>query len=90
MGELPPGVVEEYGQLYRYVTRTSAEGEEWQQRKRVARTLAEAKATRSDFYHQELGWIIEGYKLERDRPTESVLADASVPVAAPETEEEGD
>lgn len=89
MSKLPPGVKKENGQLVRYVARTSADDSEWKQRRNVALNLQEAKATRSDFYDPVLGWVLEGYKLERDRPTEDIVADASMSVAAPnDTEEE--
>lgn len=92
MSKLPSGVKRENGQLVRYVTRTSADGTEWKQRRPVSLTLADAKVTRSDFYDPELGWILGGYKLARDRPTEDIIANGSQSVAAPieqqgETEE---
>ncbi len=85
MADLPPGVYEENGQLFRDVVRASAEGEDWTQRRPVALTLAEAKAKHWDWYHPTFGWILDGYKLEKDRDLESILADGSeVIVATPE------
>ena len=83
MAELPPGVTEENGQLIRYVTRTSGDGELWQQRRVVATTIEEARLHRHDFYHPELGWILEGFKLEKDRPADDIMADGTQSVPAP-------
>lgn len=76
--ELPPGVTEENGSLFRTVKRTAADGAEWEQRRPVALTLAEAKERRFDYYHPQYGWILEGYKLARDRTPESIIGDESM------------
>lgn len=87
---LPPGVVEEQGQLVRYVPRTSLDGTEWQQRRVVTLNFAEAKAKRLDFYHEGLQtWILEGIKKEKDTPPADIMADTSVPVTTP-TDDSGD
>lgn len=46
---------------------------EWVEERPVAKSLEEARAKRIDYYSQEYGWIIEGYKLQRDRDTQSIL-----------------
>ena len=85
MADLPPGVYEENGQLFRGIVRESAEGEEWTQHRPVALTLAEAKAKHWDWFHPTIGWILEGYKLGKDRDISDILADGSeVVVATPE------
>ena len=85
MADLPPGVYEENGQLFRDVVRTSAEGEEWTQHRPVALTLAEAKVKHWDWFHPKFGWILEGYKLGKDRDLEDIMADGSeVVIATPE------
>ncbi len=89
MADLPPDVYEENGQLFRDVVRSSAEGEDWTQHRPVALTLAEAKMRHWDWFHPVFGWILEGYKLEKDRDTKDILADSSeVVVATPERQEQ--
>lgn len=54
-----------------------ADGEpvvEWVEERRICETLEEARAKRFDFYSSEFGWMREGYKLEKDRDTASILA----------------
>jgi len=78
---LPPGVTRlPNGQLVRKVPVAVADGESREQTRFVALTLAKAKALRQDFYDLELGWIREGYKLERDRSGEAIMADPSASV----------
>ncbi len=85
MADLPPGVYEENGQLFRDVVRKSADDKEWTQHRSVALTLAEAKVQHWDWFHPKFGWILDGYKLEKDRDLEDILADGSeVIVATPE------
>lgn len=74
---LPPGVYREDGKLFRDKVRESADGEEWVQKRRVALTLEEARANRWDFYHPSYGWIIQGYKRERDADPQEILQDNS-------------
>ena len=88
MEGLPPGVVEENGQLVRYVEKVSASGEPWQSRRPVALDIKEARKQRFDYFHSELGWILEGYKLEKDRTIEDKMADTSSPVPAEPPEPE--
>jgi len=74
----PDEVYERHGQLYRDVTVAIQGGGERTKVRLVARTLNEAKAKHQDFYHSdELGWILNGYKWERDRSVESIMADGS-------------
>ena len=81
--KLPPGVVElESGKLVRRVERLASDGSTWMQERPVALDLEEARAGRMDYYHPELGWILEGYKLEKDRTVESRLADTSTSIPA--------
>ena len=75
--ELSPEVYERNGQLFRKVKKSSADGGEWEQERPVARTLDEAKALRQDFFHPIVGWVLSGYKLEKDRDTADIMADGS-------------
>lgn len=76
---LPPGVVRKGSRLVRTIPRTAADGSEWTEERPVALTLGEAKEKRFDYLHPELGWIRQGYKLERDRSAEAIMADISGP-----------
>jgi len=87
---LPPGVVEENGQLVRYVTRDSADGTTWTQRRWVTLDFKEAKAKRLDFWHEGLQtWILEGIKKERDTLPADIMVEAAVPVTTPTDDESG-
>ncbi|KKL75583.1 hypothetical protein LCGC14_2053410 [marine sediment metagenome] len=89
MAELPEGVYEKGGQLYRDVARTSPDGEECVQHRLVALTFGEAKLKHFDYFHPKFGWILEGYKLAKDRDVDDILADASeVVIATPEQQEQ--
>lgn len=86
----PPEVYEKGRQLYRNITIAAADGSERTQVRPVARTLAEAKAKRQDFwYSEELGWILNGYKWQKDRSAESIMADGSsgIPMAVDKQEQ---
>jgi len=86
----PAEVYERNGNLYRDVTIGAADGTERIQVRPVAKTLAGAKARRQDFYFsEELGWILNGYKWERDRSVESIMADGSagIPMAVDRQEQ---
>jgi len=72
-----PDVKVEGGRTYREVEITAADGSVRIQRRPVAETFQEAQERRWDFYHPELGWILEGYKLAVDRPIKSIMADGS-------------
>ncbi len=99
MAELPEGVYEKGGQLFRDVERNSLigtpkEGEDqefetWTQHRLVALTLGEAKLRHWDWYHPKFGWILEGYKLAKDRDVNDILADTSeVVIATPDQQEQ--
>ncbi|KKM91621.1 hypothetical protein LCGC14_1226690 [marine sediment metagenome] len=88
MDNLPQGVIEENGRLVRLVPKVAASGETWNSRRPVALTIEEARLRRYDYYHPELGWILEGYKLEKDRTPESRMADVSQSVLAEPPEPE--
>ncbi len=89
MVELPEGVYERGGQLYRDVTRTSSDGKEYVQHRLVALTFGEAKLKHFDWFHPKFGWILEGYKLAKDREVNDIMADASeVVIATPEQQEQ--
>ncbi len=88
MADLPEGVYEKDGQLFRDVTRTSPEGDEWTKHRPVALTLVEAKRRHYDWLHPQLWWVLEGYKLQTDRGAEDIMADSTQAVAAtPEQQE---
>jgi len=76
--ELPPNTEMQGNSLIHVIEIEAADGSKRTQRRPVASTLEEAKEKRWDFYHEELGWILEGYKLARDRTTASIMADSSV------------
>ena len=86
MENLPPGVIERNGQLYRMVPKVSASGEPWESRRPVALTIKEARERRHDYWHPKYGWVLEGYKWEKDRPPEDIMADTSqsIPSEPPE------
>ena len=86
MEDLPPGVIEENGRLFRYVEKVSASGEPWKSRRPVALTIEDARKQRFDWYHPTHGWVLEGYKWEKDRSPEDRMADVSqsVPADPPE------
>ncbi len=82
MAELPPGVYEEKGQFYRDVERYSPDGSTRTKKRPVALNHAEAKMRHWDWYHPIHGWVLEGYKLEKDREASDILADGSQTVIA--------
>ena len=82
MEDLPPGVIEENGRLYRTVPKVSASGEPWESKRPVALTIKEARERRHDYYHPKYGWVLEGYKWEKDRSPEDRMADTSVSIPA--------
>ncbi len=79
--ELPPGCEIRDGRLVRAITINPDSDQSWEQLRPVAETLEEARRTRTDYYDRELGWIRGGFKLERDRSTESIMADKSISIA---------
>jgi len=76
--ELPPGVKKVSEGYIREKEIAYPDGDTRIQRRPVALTLEEAKAKHMDYYHPDLGWILEGYKLEKDREPASIMADSSV------------
>ena len=87
MADLPPGVYNEGGQLYRNTPQVSADGVEWNKKRPVALTLAEAKKQHWDWYHPQFGWVNEGYKLQTDRGAVDIMADETQAVAATEEQQ---
>lgn len=65
------------GKLVRRVKVVAADGTTYEQIREVVETLEEARAKCLDYYHPEFGWIRYGYKLERDRDVNNILADNS-------------
>ena len=80
----PPGTKIRDGQLVRILTKRSADGTEREQVRPVALTQAEARKKRWDWFHPELGWVKEGYKLVTDRSVGSRMMDGSSSVAVHE------
>ncbi|KKM96120.1 hypothetical protein LCGC14_1181400 [marine sediment metagenome] len=73
------GVYERDGNLYRDIEIPAQDGTTYIQTRSVARTLEEAKAKKWDFwFSDELGWYIKGFKWEKDRDVESIMADNSM------------
>jgi hypothetical protein len=83
---LPPGAERVDGVLVRRVEMSSMGGGTWEKLRPVALTLEEARAKKQDYYHPELGWIREGWKLEKDRDTTSIMEDGSSAMPMPEKE----
>lgn len=50
----------------------------------------EAKARRWDYFHPELGWLIDGFKRERDPTIDQIMADTSVTELPSEPQSSGD
>jgi hypothetical protein len=77
-GLLPPGVKRVRGVgLVREIPATN-NGRPYVRRKPVSLDLEEARKKRMDYFHPEFGWLIDGFKLERDRNVEDIMADRSV------------
>jgi hypothetical protein len=84
---LPPGVERlPDGQLIRriQVHIPGTDDDTREQIRPVAATLEEAKAKRMDWYHPELGWVLEGYKLQKDREPQDIMADHSEAMPNPD------
>ncbi len=77
---LPPGCEYKDGVLVRVLKIGVADGSIREQVRRVTLDWDEARKLKIDFHHPEFGWIRGGSKLERDRPSESIMADTSVPL----------
>lgn len=86
--ELPPGVFEEGGNLYREREVKAEDGEVRMQRRRVSLDAEEARINRMDYFHHQLGWVLEGYKLEKNRTPEDIMADGSTATPLPVEEQE--
>ena len=80
---LPPGVKRGPSSYYREKEIPTPGGGTRTQQRPVALTFEEAKAKHYDYYHLELGWVIEGYKLEKDREPADIMADGSSAVPDP-------
>lgn len=75
---LPPGVEQlPSGQLVRRLEKPVTGGASRTVTRNVASTLEEARAKHWDWYHPDLGWIREGYKLEKDREPQAIMDDGS-------------
>ena len=76
---LPPGVERlPDGQLIRRLEKPVTGGTSREQIRYVASSLEEARKKHWDFYHPVVGWIREGYKLEKDRPPQDIMNDGSL------------
>ena len=71
---LPPGVENRKGKLWRVIK--DEEGNIIRE-KLVSLDLNTARLRRMDFYHEEFGWLIDGFKRERNQTVEEVMADGS-------------
>lgn len=75
--DLPPGVErDETGRLF-WIREYTVDGDKRKQTRYVSLDKDEARAKRLDYWDPQLGWILEGYKLARDRSVESIMADGS-------------
>lgn len=79
---LPPGVERVPGGYTRKVVKR-ASGQERTQVRPVALTREEAREKRMDYYDPVLGWLLDGYKLEKDRLPQDIMADGSSAVPDP-------
>lgn len=91
---LPPGVRRRSGQILRgqphYERVVPDRGTGRDRIKPVSFDWEEAKARRWDYFHPELGWLIDGFKREKDPSIEEIMADASTTVAEPLPQVSGD
>ncbi len=79
--QLPPGVYQRAGKLY-HKRQVGRESGTMEYEREVSLSLSEAKVKRLDYYHHELGWIIEGWKLATDRGSDSIMKDTSESMSA--------
>lgn len=87
---LPPEVEKlPNGQLIRRIATVSADGTSHYRTRYVALTREEAKQKAMDWYHPELGWVIDGFKLETDRGAKELFDDASQTIPADPSSEKG-
>lgn len=82
--DLPPGAVMRGGRIVRVKEIPTPDGKVRTQVRPVSLDPREAKEKRMDYYHPELGWVLEGYKLEKDRPEQSIMDDDSQALGAPD------
>lgn len=82
--DLPPGAEYRDGKLVRVLPKVAADGTSWEQVRPVSLDPAEAKALKVDYYHPQLGWLLKGKKLAKDRSVGSIMMDDSTAVAVPE------
>lgn len=81
---LPPGAERlPNGQVVRRLEKPVSGGGSREVIRPVASTLAEAREKHWDFYHPVVGWVREGYKLEKDREPQDIMADGSSAVPDP-------
>lgn len=77
---LPPGTVRlPSGSLVRAILHSATDKGDWVQVRVVSLDLEEARKQRTDFYDPVLGWILEGYKLAKDRSVEDIMSDTTTP-----------
>lgn len=84
MSELPPGTEYRNGSLVRVIPKVAPDGTPWEQVRPVSLDPIEAKAKQMDYYHPQLGWMLKGKKLVKDRSVGSRMLDDSQAVAVPE------
>lgn len=77
---LPPGVRREQG---RGLIRIIDMGNGRTRWRPVSLSQEEAQKKRMDYFHPEFGWLVDGFKLERDRGLMSRFQDNSTPNGKP-------
>ena len=87
LDDLPPGCEKEGGRIVRRVPVLAGDGTTYTQVRPVVLSMEEARVTKADYYDPVLGWIRYGFKLERDRSVESIMADNSLSIPQPIKEE---
>ncbi len=85
---LPPGAYRRGDGFFRKTQRGRPSGTMEIERP-VSLNRVEARQRHMDFYHHELGWLIDGYKLETDRGIKSILADNSESMVDPDAIKSG-
>jgi hypothetical protein len=88
MEGLPPGVIRrQNGSLFREVTVQVAGGGTRKQVRQVTLDPDEAREKRIDYLHPQLGWVREGYKLEKDRDSQAIMDDNTAGMAVHEEDQ---
>lgn len=72
--QLPEGVYQRGNKFFHKRT-LGRESGTLEVEREVSLSLEEARVRHTDYYHESLGWILDGHKLAWDRPTEDIVKD---------------